>query len=59
MLWTLRRTVEFLKSDEGPTATEYAVLLALIAIGVLATMQTFGTRVGGLYAAISGAVSSV
>ncbi|MCO6438333.1 MAG: Flp family type IVb pilin [Phycisphaerae bacterium] len=59
MLRTLRRTVEFLRSEDGPTATEYAVLLALIAIGVLATMQTFGQQVGGLYAAISTAVASV
>lgn len=55
----LQTVASFLRSEDGPTATEYAVLLALIAIGVLATMQAFGTQVGGLYSAIQGAVSSV
>ena len=55
----LRRTVELLRGDDGPTAVEYAVLLALIAITALATMATFGERMDGIYAAIAGAVEKV
>ena len=45
-----------LKSEDGPTATEYAVLLALIAVGVLATMASFGTHVNDMYVTIATAV---
>ncbi|MHC5110050.1 MAG: Flp family type IVb pilin [Planctomycetota bacterium] len=50
---------DFLRSEDGPTATEYAVLLAVIAITVLGAMASFGTRVEGLYIAITSATSSV
>ena len=55
----LRRAVELLRGDDGPTAVEYAVLLALIAIAALTTMATFGERIDGIYTAISGAVEKV
>ena len=47
------------RSEDGPTATEYAVLVALIAIGVLITMSTFGSSMNGIYLSISGAVSGI
>ncbi len=56
LLGHLRR---FVRSEEGPAATEYAVLIALIAIGVLVTMSTFGESMNGIYVAISGAVSGI
>ena len=34
----------FLRSDEGPTAVEYAVMLALIIIVCLSTIKTLGTN---------------
>lgn len=46
----------FLNDDSGPTATEYAVLLAVIAITALGTMALFGTRVEGIYTTINNAV---
>ena len=54
-----RQCVSFMRSEDGPAATEYAVLLALIAIGVLITMSTFGDSMNGIYLAISTAVSVI
>jgi len=39
-----RRLFRFGKSDGGPTAVEYAVMLALIVIIALAGIRTLGRR---------------
>lgn len=39
----------FLKNDDGPTAVEYAVMLALIIGSCLAAIGTFGTEAGGTW----------
>jgi pilus assembly protein Flp/PilA len=40
MLATIaRRVVEFIKRDDGPTAVEYAVMLALIILGCIASIN--------------------
>jgi pilus assembly protein Flp/PilA len=36
---------QFLVAEDGPTAVEYAVMLALIIIVALTAIQTLGTRV--------------
>ena len=41
MVATVRR---FLASEDGPTAVEYAVMLALIVIVCLAAITSVGTR---------------
>lgn len=38
------RAKAFLKSEDGPTATEYAVMLALIIVVVIAAVKTIGTK---------------
>jgi pilus assembly protein Flp/PilA len=43
------RIREFLKSEDGPTATEYAVMLALIIVAALAAIQSLGTKVTGIF----------
>ena len=45
-LATAKRLV---KSDEGPTATEYAVMLALIIIACVGTISLLGTEVIGIF----------
>lgn len=47
-----KKAIEFLNSDEGPTATEYAIMLALIAIGVMVAMAAFGERMTAIYTSI-------
>jgi len=45
MLAKLReRFVNFVKSEDGPTAVEYAVMLALIIVVCLATIQVLGSN---------------
>lgn len=41
----VNRFREFLVSEDGPTATEYAVMLALIIVVAIAAIQTLGTNV--------------
>ncbi len=55
----IKRACAFLKSEDGPTATEYAVLLALIAVGVIATLANFGTHVNDMYVTIAGSVGQL
>lgn len=45
----MNRVKEFLRSEDGPTATEYAVMLALIIIVALAAITTLGTTVKGIF----------
>ena len=42
----------FLKSEDGPTATEYAVMLALIIGVAIASIAAFGSKVSGLFSTI-------
>jgi len=45
----LNRTKLFLKSEDGPTATEYAVMLALIIIVALGAITGLGTTVDTVF----------
>lgn len=45
----LNRAKQFLVSEDGPTATEYAVMLALIIIVALAAITALGTKVSGIF----------
>jgi pilus assembly protein Flp/PilA len=41
--------VAFLREEEGPTAVEYAVMLALILAVILAAVGNIGTTTSGMY----------
>jgi pilus assembly protein Flp/PilA len=41
--------MRFLKSEDGPTATEYAVMLALIIIVALGAITGLGTTVDTIF----------
>ena len=43
----------FLKSEDGPTAVEYAIMLALIIIVCLAAIQSVGTQANSAFQDIS------
>lgn len=47
----------FIQSEDGPTATEYAVMLALIIVVALTAIQTLGTTVTGTFTDVNAAVS--
>ncbi|MBN1490982.1 MAG: Flp family type IVb pilin [Phycisphaerae bacterium] len=52
------RVSAFLVDDDGPTATEYAIMLALIVLVSAATIQTIGQRVLFVYENIETAVAA-
>lgn len=54
----LNRVRQFLVSEDGPTAVEYAVMLALIIIVALAAIQTVGTRTSATFNNIAGQMPS-
>lgn len=45
----LERTAEFLTSEDGPTATEYAVMLALIIMVALGAITGIGAKVDTIF----------
>jgi pilus assembly protein Flp/PilA len=45
----VNRAKSFLVSEDGPTATEYAVMLALIIIVALAGITLLGTKVNTIF----------
>jgi pilus assembly protein Flp/PilA len=44
-----RSAVAFLKKEDGPTAVEYAVMLALIIVVLLAAITNIGSTTSGMY----------
>lgn len=49
MLRLVAATVNFVKSEEGPTAVEYAVMLALIIVVCAAAIATVGTSASATF----------
>ncbi len=49
---------EFIENEEGPTAVEYAVMLALIIVVCLAAITTIGTNSSQTYSKIGSAIKS-
>jgi len=43
------RIVRFLKTEDGPTAVEYAVMLALILVVCLTAIATLGTQANATF----------
>jgi pilus assembly protein Flp/PilA len=43
----VRRVTHFLKEESGPTAVEYAVMLALILVVILAAVTSIGATTKG------------
>ncbi|MEP0847727.1 MAG: Flp family type IVb pilin [Phycisphaerae bacterium] len=45
----LQRIRQFLVNEDGPTATEYAVMLALIIVVAIAAITTLGQNVNATF----------
>ena len=45
----VRRAVHFLTREDGPTAVEYAVMLALIVVVCVAAITTIGANTNSVY----------
>jgi pilus assembly protein Flp/PilA len=48
-----RRLIEFMRKEDGPTAVEYAVMLALILVVVLAAVANIGGETNSMYTNLS------
>ncbi|HEX4588834.1 MAG TPA: Flp family type IVb pilin [Gemmataceae bacterium] len=44
-----KNLVKFAKAEDGPTAVEYAVMLALIIVAVIGAVTTVGTKSSGTF----------
>jgi pilus assembly protein Flp/PilA len=55
----VKRTKEFLASEAGPTATEYAVMLALIIIVAIIAIQALGTTVKSMFQSLADELGQV
>ena len=51
--------VDFLKAEDGPTAVEYAVMLALIIVVCIAAISTLGSNANNTFSFVGSAVAPV
>ena len=50
--------VEFVKREDGPTAVEYAVMLALIIVVCIAAITTLGQNANTTFGSVGNAIGS-
>jgi len=48
-----KKLIRFLKTEEGPTAVEYAVMLALIIVVCIAAITSLGTNANSTFGNVS------
>lgn len=48
-----RKVIEFIKQEEGPTAVEYAVMLALIIVVCIAAIGTLGSNANNTFSNVA------
>jgi len=53
-----RSAVEFLKEDDGPTAVEYAVMLALIIVVCFAAITFIGQQTNATFTAVGSSMNT-
>jgi pilus assembly protein Flp/PilA len=53
-----QQVLAFLKNEDGPTAVEYAVMLALIIVVCIAAISTLGSNANGTFSFVATKVSS-
>ena len=52
-----KNLVSFLKAEDGPTAVEYAVMLALIVVVCIAAITTLGSNANSTFSFVGSAVA--
>ena len=53
-----KNVVEFLKKEDGPTAVEYAVMLALIIVVCIAAITAIGTNANSTFSCVGSTLGS-
>ena len=51
-----KSVVNFLKREDGPTAVEYAVMLALIIVVCIAAITAIGTNANSTFSTVGSAI---
>jgi pilus assembly protein Flp/PilA len=51
-----KNVVSFLKAEDGPTAVEYAVMLALIVVVCIAAITTLGSNANSTFSFVGSAI---
>jgi len=54
-----QKFVNFLKKEDGPTAVEYAVMLALIIVVCIAAITTLGSNANNTFSTVANKVAPV
>ena len=53
-----KNLVKFVKAEDGPTAVEYAVMLALIIVVCIGAVTTLGTKASTTFTSVGDALPS-
>ena len=53
-----KQVVEFLKKEDGPTAVEYAVMLALIIVVCITAITALGTNANKTFTSVSNSIAT-
>jgi pilus assembly protein Flp/PilA len=53
-----KNVVEFLKREDGPTAVEYAVMLALIIVVCIAAITAIGTNANSTFSTVGSSLQT-
>ena len=56
MVSFISKARRFLKSEDGPTAVEYAVMLALILVACIGIVTTLGKSISGTFTTVNSAL---
>jgi pilus assembly protein Flp/PilA len=54
----IKRVHNFIKSEDGPTAVEYAVMVALIAVAIITVVGALGDNLNSTFEEVSEALPS-
>jgi pilus assembly protein Flp/PilA len=54
----MSRVRRFLVSEDGPTAVEYAVMLALIVVVCVGIIKSLGTTISGTFSSVQSSLGS-
>ena len=54
----VKSAVEFLKAEDGPTAVEYAVMLALIIVVCIAAVTTLGKNANSTFTQVGSTIGT-
>ena len=58
MNMVISRVQRFLTSEDGPTAVEYAVMLALIVVAIVGIVGSLGKSISSTFSSVSSTLGS-